>query len=251
MADGETPVIGIYSFPKSGNTWMRHIIAAAAGRSLVDAAPDIYKDKLFESRIRIGNVVRYFYKSHRHQEQTSFKRLQFENAGLIYLLRHPLDVFLSQLNYLSRNVAESDRFQIPCDSVESVIANGDLDIFFSTFLALGSLRPGFKEAGSWFESAAWWTRQAATDRRIAIVRYEALKTDPQGALAPAAAVIGVDLETLMKGYAGAGQETQIDGKFFWKQTSGHYRDYIPEAMIARFAKHHGAFVRSLGYSLDG
>lgn len=247
---GQTSAIGIYSFPKSGNTWMRHIVAAAAGRKLGDVAPGVYRNPLFEHQIRIGGVDRYFYKSHGKRELTQYKGEPFRNAGIIYLLRHPLDVFLSQLNYLSRNVAKADHFQIPCESVDSVIERGELDIFFSAFLAQGTLDPGFADAGSWFDNVSWWTAKAETDKRIVIVRYEDLLADPRQSLVPVANLIGVDLDTLAAGLDVAGKRTRADGLFFWKQTAGHYRELIPKEMIARFAKYHGALVNRVGYTLE-
>ena len=41
----------------------------------------------------------------------------------------------------------------------------------------------------------------------------------------------------------------VNGKFFWKQKPGLYRDILPEDLIAKFRKFHGDRVAELGYEI--
>ena len=70
----------------------------------------------------------------------------FANDLVLYIVRHPLDVFLSQLNYVSANVTANPNIMLPCNSVEDVIARGDLDLYFGAFSVFGTLQPGFADA---------------------------------------------------------------------------------------------------------
>lgn len=241
--------IGLYSFPKSGNTWLRQILAGAAGQPMALAVPGIHRHHILGEPVSIGEKSFRFYKSHGRQEVTMLQGQQMANDGIIYVMRHPLDVFLSYLNYLSDNVKGAHRYRIPCSSVEDVIARGDLDIFFSVFLAFGTLAPGFEDAGSWFENVAYWTGRAAHDKRVIVIRYEDMHRDLMEALKPVATLLKVDIKYLAPGVEFARERTRLDGRFFWKQKVNNYKDLIPSELISRFDRHHGDLVRHLGYSL--
>ncbi len=47
----------------------------------------------------------------------------------------------------------------------------------------------------------------------------------------------------------AGENTKINGKFFWKQKAGNYREMLPENLIKKFDRYHGERVRALGYEI--
>lgn len=241
--------IGLYSFPKSGNTWLRQTLAGAAGERMARAVPGMHRHDAIGNPVSIGGKTFRFYKSHGKTELTSHQNQPLVNDGIIYVLRHPLDVFLSYLNYQSSNVTGSNRFLIPCDNVEDIIARGDLDLYFSVFIAFGTLDPNFGEAGSWFDNVSYWSQRAANDKQVVLIRYEDMHGDVARTLAPVADLLEIDIGELLRGFEIAQNRTQLDGRFFWKQKAGNYRDLIPSSLVERFDKHHGDFVRGLGYTL--
>lgn len=244
-------IVGLYSFPKSGNTWMRHILACALGiQELPGTIPDIYKDPLFKNSCRIGCDDTFFYKSHSRKEIKKWSDVKFENDGIVYIMRHPLDVFLSHLNFVSDNVSRDPYILIHCDSVEGVVSREELDLYFGAFIVYGTVQPYFLDAGSWFKNVEFWTNLAAVDSRVVVVKYEDLHSDPVQALLPVSRVIGVPHAQLCGGFERAQAKTQIDGRFFWKQKTENYRDMLPPQMIERFRRYHGKTVEAYGYRLD-
>lgn len=91
--------IEISSYPKSGNTMMRAIVASYlsfAGFKGDLLPPDIHRSKNLEknmSQFKIGKNYYSFYKSHK-----TFNN-KINPDLVIYIYRHPLDVLLSTLNF--------------------------------------------------------------------------------------------------------------------------------------------------------
>jgi hypothetical protein len=250
MADPRA--IGVISFPKSGNTWARAIITRALGET--DAAavvPTIYKGSIWQHPVQVGGQRTVFFKSHAATEPGRNAGRDFRSAHVLYLMRHPLDVFLSFLNWASGNVAAIPHLAIPCDSVEGVIARGELDLYFGAFCLYGTLQPQFADAGSWFRNTAFWLdRAAAEPDRVSLVRYKDMLDRGAEVLEPFARQVGLPLPALHRGFAAAAADTARDGRFFWRQEAGLYRRLLPPAMIARFAALHGASLARAGYPAD-
>ena len=247
-----TKVIGLYSFPKSGNTWVRNIIANAVGRDDVHRAiPDIYNGSIWEHPVKVGNRNVVFYKSHSKNEVTKAYGRQFKNTQVIYITRHPLDVFLSQLNYISDNVMGEAGVVLPCQSVDDIIRRGDIDLYFSAFCTFGTLQPRFCDAGSWVENTQYWTaRQRSEPERILILRYEDISENGIDAVRDIATRIDVPANNIALGFKAALNNTKLNGKFFWKQKVGNYRDLIPSDLIDRFRNLFDKPLVDLGYTKD-
>jgi hypothetical protein len=247
-----TEVIGLYSFPKSGNTWVRNIIANAVGRDDIHTAiPDIYNGSIWEHPVKVGNRNVVFYKSHSKNEVTKAYGRQFKNTQVIYIIRHPLDVFLSQLNYISDNVMGEAGVVLPCKSVDDIIRRGDIDLYLSAFCTFGTLQPRFDDAGSWVENTQYWTaRQRSEPERILILRYEDISENGIDAVKDIASRINIPANNIARGFEAAQNNTKLNGKFFWKQKVGNYRDLIPSELIDRFRNLFDKPLVALGYTED-
>lgn len=252
---GEPTVVGIYSFPKSGNTWMRAILGNAIerpdGKSGLDSIPDIYTTPIWNTPVDIVGRKTVLYKSHGKNEANTANGRDFVNDLVIYVQRHPLDVFLSHLNFVSANVTKNPHIMLPCDSVEIVIERGELDLYFGAFCVFGTLQPQFADAGSWFTNAENWHARAVADpNRVMIVRYEDMVQHGPDSLSAIAAKIGLTHAQIENGFKRAGAETRADGKFFWKQKAGHFREVLSQAMIDRFFDIYAGRIAPLGYVND-
>jgi len=246
-------VVGVYSFPKSGNTWMRHIIGKSIGDgSAYEVVPDIYTNPIWEHPVSLNGVETVFYKSHSKNETTQAHGRQFTNDFVLYIVRHPLDVFLSQLNYVSDNVTANPNIKTPCKSVDDIVAAGDLDLYFGAFSVYGTLQPQFADAGSWFDNAlAWKSRAEADPDRVFIIRYEDVVNRKAEALEEVMSRVGITPEQLALGFDTAAAQTQPDGKFFWKQKAGNFLDTLPDYMIKRYCSMFRSELAKFNYDESG
>ena len=248
-------LIGIYSFPKSGNTWVRHIISALFSSTPELCCPNIYEEGLPTRYIQLPRAdanssqsKRFaFYKSHGFQPIYLHDGVRLQHRAFIYVIRHPLDVFMSYLNY-ELSVVGGKFFELKYKSVDEVIAANDLDLFFSTFCVLGTVRPSFMDAGSWMLHVKYWilTRQAIP---VILLRYEELVSDPIKALNELCGFLAVGEKQLIEALSIANKATQIDGAFFWRRNNGGYRDFLTKDQIARFYRLHGEIAQAAGYPL--
>ena len=243
-------IVGVYSFPKSGNTWVRQILSGALGGHPPHVTvPDIYTHSIWENPVDIAGRKTILYKSHsKHDVRNAYGR-KFTNDLVIYIVRHPLDVFCSQLNYISGNLTSDKNIMIPCNSVESVVSSGNIDLFFSCFCVYGTLTPGFADAGSWFDNTSMWLqRMHESPAKVILLRYEDLFEDIR-ALEGAFERIGLTKEELSKGLEFSQKNTKKDGKFYWRKSTGTYKELLPRELIQRFYELHRNPLDKLGYSL--
>ncbi|WP_421852688.1 sulfotransferase domain-containing protein [Oricola sp.] len=253
-----TPYIGIYSFPKSGNTWIRYIVSALFFEKIT-SIPDLHQSTITDAencRIRDGQKVK-FYKSHTASIVNVNHRKEIDHVAIIYIYRHPLDVFLSYVNFLRREVGgknEAILGNIGFTSVEETIANGDIELFLDAFILYGTVQPSFVAASNWFQNVENWTssptvKQRGRDVRIVALKYEDILSQGVDALEEVRSLLGVGREEMERAMISAGENTKINGKFFWKQKAGNYREMLPENLIKKFDRYHGERVRALGYEI--
>ncbi len=257
------PYIGIYSFPKSGNTWIRHIVSSLYFREFdkkdLKSIPDMHQRVIADARsTRIGNRMAVkFYKSHCGEIVSQNGGQKINHHGIIYITRHPLDVFLSYLNFLRADVggpAGARNYFLPVESVEDVVANGSIEVFLDAFILYGTLQPSFAAPKSWFENMEYWTARDVVEQGgrqvpIACLKYEDMVFNGVEAMQPLCDMLGQSKQQVREALSAAGEKTKVNGKFFWKQKPGLYRDVLPDDLIARFRKHHGDRVAALGYEI--
>lgn len=246
--------VGLYSFPKCGNTWLHAIVAAMVGipqepDDLQKYLTDIYQGTPYQHPWEHQGRRWLFYKAHHNHVLTEFKGQPLETDKVIYIYRHPLDAFVSYLNFASAQVVPSaaDRFPIAISSVEALTAD-QMQVFFEIFLESGTLLPHVTGYGSIFTHARHFLDLAARDRNVMILRYEDLSSDFGREVRRIAAFLGLDGVDPRAVFAAAEARTRQDGRFFWKRKVGNYRDYLTPAQIDRFEDHYSAEMRALGYA---
>lgn len=250
-------MIGIYSFPKSGNTWMRHIISALYPDELSDLSciPDCHQGPVLDATAvavpKFGPAG--FYKAHLASPLINSGGSQIDNAAFICIIRHPLDVFLSYLNFLRKEVGgtkTASMTHIPVESAVQTIESGEVDLYLSAFILYGTLQPTFQAAGSWFRNVESWQAAAkAGQKPVFIIKYEDLLAGSEGAYADLADFLGFQSSDISDAVIRANAKTSQDGKFFWKKTAGHYKEMLPEDLIQKFDRFHGDRVRKIGYEI--
>jgi hypothetical protein len=237
----------LVSYPKSGNTWMRFLIANLLQQNppvgLLEAdclIPSVdAKSKKFFDDMKSPRVI----KSH-FSFIPAYKRV-------IYVVRDPRDVVMSQYHYqVKRGVLEG---------------GASLDAFVGRFLR-GDVCP----YGSWGDNVGSWTATRRDDPSFLLLRYEDMLADVtrgatkisnflgfgQDANRIAAAVERSSLENMRKVEKAEGKKwdstkgTRQDISFFRSAKSGEGRATLSLESIERIEKVWGPLMQSVGYAVS-
>lgn len=248
-------LVGIYSFPKSGNTWIRaivaHLIAAEAGplpeehaRKLFLRIPDLHKENMENALTLRGHR---FFKSHAGTNLAAWRGEELNTTHVIHIRRNPLDVFVSYLNFVSKNV--TGEAPISFDSIDELRKTPLFRIYFDAFILFGHISPKFSlTTGTYFEHNNYWMKQ--TGPRIAHLRYEDLLRDTEGSLAFLADWFSLPEGWLPAAIEAATFSTRKNDKFFWRQQEKNYFNYLLPNEIDLFLRYHGEECKALGYDPD-
>ncbi|MGB1212706.1 MAG: GSCFA domain-containing protein [Pikeienuella sp.] len=253
LRDPTSEVVGLYSFPKSGNTWLRAIIAEicgipSAGGALQKYVTDTHFGKALENPWPFQGKNWYFYKSHHKAPLTHDQDEPMRTDKIISIYRHPLDVFLSYLNFVSRNVSPRAGAALPVqfDRVEDLTPD-EMEMLFKIWLKSATLFPGNRKFGNVFEAVAGFRRMQNKGKPVHIIRYEDLKDDFAGTVGPMIDFLGIKDIDIDQVFKGADNRTQQNGKFFWKRAKKNYEKFLTEDQIARFETKYAKDLKTLGY----
>ncbi len=234
----------VASYPRSGNTWLRFLISGLFKDESVSSAdletfvPDIHGLGR-KGTVNIYNPIEgtCFIKTH-WMFDPGRDVFSAENS-CIYILRNPLDVLTSHLNYV----------RFPDESLK--------EEFIETFIARGGAPQWFPHLmGSWSENAQSWID--GPERSLFLI-YEDFLRDPVPELARLAEFVGreadeQDLKSLMASFSFDAmqqreqdeREQGADGlfgdfsvtrdtetKFVQTGQAGHFRDLLPPALVEK------------------
>lgn len=253
----QTQVVGLYSFPKSGNTWLRAIIAGATGMPaaadrLQHFVPDTHYGNAMERPWSFQNTNWYFYKSHKKTLLMSdWDGSPLHTDKVLYVYRHPLDVFCSYLNFASNRVSPNAGLALPFqyDSVEA-LSEQELNVLFTIFLKFGTLVPRNTSFGGIFEHVRYFRQRAAKTGAVHIMRYEDLFDDFETTIQSMCGFLGMGQIDTQSVYDTADKRTQQNGRFFWKRKKENFRGLLSEPQITRFFERWQTDMREMGYN-DG
>ena len=249
------------SYPKSGNTWLRfllaNIIAGGPPSCSADVArliPDIHRPGDMEGVSGDVFVKTHFMRTDAHP------RID-ETARAVHIVRHPRDVLLSALNYRR---------------MEGVIEDMTDERYARVFISSAGdplwARLGY---GSWVQHAASWSQ--ATAWPVLTIRYEDLKADTAGTLRRVLDFAGLEAtpdaidravahssfenlralevrERSSKGptiFPGSKADMRAGRFFFNKGASGQSLDTIGEGLDAALVARFGPAMSRLGYASEG
>jgi hypothetical protein len=251
-ADNEQ-VVGLYSFPKSGNTWLRAIIASIVGipegpGNLHKYVTDTHYGPVKEHSWEFQDIDWFFYKSHHKRVLLEDKVEEFETDKVVYIYRHPLDVFMSYLNFVSANVSPQAGKHLPIqfDKVED-LAPDELDQLFGIYLEHGTLFPKNKTFGSQFENIKNFLNRKAKGQKVHILRYEDLSENFEEEVKKICDFLEFKDIDFASVFASADNRTKQNGKFFWKRKTGTYKEYLTPEQIGRFEEAYQTELTDLGY----
>ncbi|MEM7507755.1 MAG: sulfotransferase domain-containing protein [Pseudomonadota bacterium] len=248
--------VGLYSFPKSGNTWLRAIVAAAAkvpaGRGMLHKyVTDMHYSRVIENPWEFNGTDWYFYKSHHMDLVSEHKGQTFRTDKIVYIYRNPLDVFLSYVNFVSKNVAGNagKRLDFEINRVED-LTPAQMERLFSRWVAHATLFPQNKTFGSYFQNVQNFMDMRDRGGAVHVIRYEDLKDNFQDTVTGMLDFIGLEGADVQAVFEDADKRTAKDGKFFWKRASKNYETYLSPDQIARFAMVYEKELAVLGYDFS-
>jgi len=236
----------LVSYPKSGNTWARFLIAnllrpqdSVGFSNIHDIIPGIdvvpHRDMLHVPRPRIIKSHQYFDPRYRR---------------VVYIIRDPRDVALSEYHAQRKSKRISDQHPI--------------EEFVRGFLAGESC-----DYGSWGEHAASWLSTRYGQSGFLLVRYEDMLQDTARELSRMASFLGHhpsselieqavsrsradEMRKLEKSQAGvfnATKDTRQDILFVRSAKAGGWHAELPEASILQIEHSWGHLIRWMGYEL--
>jgi Sulfotransferase domain len=239
--------IFLVSFPKSGNTWTRFLLAnlrfpdePATWENINRLIPD-----------PTGTAKRDFDRMPRPRIIKSHECFDPRYPRVIYIVRDPRDVVLSQYHYHRK--------------IRKIEDDSSLEKFVTRFLA-GETCPH----GSWGQNIATWLSTSEGNPRFLLLRYEDLVVDTACELAKIVAFLQLSAGTEQIAQAversSADRMRQLeksqtdknelvkgsrkDLSFVRAAGSGGWRSELPEPMVAKIEVAWGPLMQRLGYELS-
>jgi sulfotransferase family protein len=248
----------LVSYPRSGNTWTRFLIANLLNPTIDVDFTNIERlvpDTTTQSNRALKQVPRprviksHEYFDHRYQRT-------------IYIVRDPRDVALSYYDYSRRNRFIDD--------------SADIDAFVARFVA-GDL--GFRGWGTWAENVASWVYTRSGDPSFLLLDYGDLQSNPEAALQRVAKFLNLaadhgviqraierssaermrkleaqQLEQWLNTQSYAIRRTKKarirkDIPFIGAAKSGNWRTAMPKSSVHRIESAWGEIMTTLGYEL--
>jgi hypothetical protein len=234
------------SYPKSGNTWSRFLVAnllhpdkPADFAILYKLVPDPF-----------GSPKRVFDRLPRPRVIKSHECFEPRYPRVIYIVRDPRDVAVSQYHYHRK-----------CRKIED---DYPIEKFVARFIA-GQVCPH----GSWGENVGTWLATRRNDPRFLLLRYEDMTADTPNELAKIAAFIGIaatpellaqaserssadrmrKLEQAQSHLSTLTKDGRRDLPFVRAAGSGGWKNALSPALVANIETAWGPLMQYLGYEL--
>lgn len=242
--------IGIYSFPKSGTTWLTQIIGRCFNLDFPTGVhryiPDMHQKEIMQHSLSGYGRHYFLYKSHKPHLVKMHRQKTINTHTALHIRRNPLDVFVSYLNYISDNV--KGNATIKFQSVDAIKNSEIFDTYFKSFTLMGSIHNFIQTSGSYFDNNIYWfskSNELNTLPKVYSIRYEDLFQGPD-CLLPFTEEIGIPTSSLKQAYQYT-RARQQDGKFYWKMKYDYYTEYLSKSQIQFFCSHWEKEIKLLGY----
>ncbi len=239
--------IFLVSYPKSGNTWTRFLLA-----NLVypEKNPDFSNINALLPDVEIMSK-RNLERAHRPRLLKSHQYFDPRYPRVIYVVRDPRDVVLSEYHFDIKRRAIAEDF--PRQQFVSRFVRGEVN------------HPN----GTWAENVATWFYTRRGDSRFLLVKYEDLQTQPLEEMGKIARFIGIppdherlafavkqssadrmrELEKKQGHLWSSTRDTRQDKPFVRSAKAGGWKAELPEASIVEIESAWGGLMREIGYEL--
>jgi len=212
------------SYPKSGNTWVRFLIA-----NLRHPDQEVGYGNLHRLVLDLDiSVKRDFDRAPRPRMVKTHGSFDPRYRRIIYVVRDPRDVALSQYDHLRKLRKIDDEF--PMEDFIGRFLTGKLD----------------RDLGSWGENVGSWLATRSHHAGFLLLRYEDLLDGTARELTRVADFAG--LPTTPERISQAVERSSAD-KMGKTAKSGGWRSDLPERQVARIEDPWGDIMACLGYQL--
>jgi len=239
--------IFLVSYPKSGNTWTRFLIANLVYpeqnpdfSNINDLLPDVE-----------GMSKRDLAQAPRPRVLKSHQYFDPRYPKVIYVVRDPRDVVLSEYHFDIKRRAIPEGF--PLAQFVSRFVRGELNHPY----------------GTWAENVATWLYTRRGDPRFLLVTYESLQSQAVGEMAKIARFMGIsthperlrfaiqqssadrmrELEKKQGHLWSSTKDTRQDKPFVRSAKAGGWKVELPESSIAEIEAAWGVLMHEIGYEL--
>lgn len=228
--------LAIVSTPRSGNTWLRRLLASMY--DLPEIAVHTPREIVWES-LPPKAILQIHWR-----DTDDFVSLLVENGFRpIVIARHPLDVLISILHFATYESQTARWLDGEAGSEISIINKSP---FCSEFINYAASK---RYAGLLSISAAWWNRenswQIHYENLVADTAEELSKLNEQLGLKPArpiSEVIPLNSITSLR--------TTCANNHFWQGKCGHWKQLITAPVARKIAGCHQSVLDRLGYVCD-
>lgn len=239
--------IFLVSFPKSGNTWTRFLLANLRFPDQPATWANI--DRLIPDPT--GTTKKDFDRMPRPRIIKSHECFDPRYPRVVYIVRDPRNVVVSQYHYHRK--------------IRKIEDDSPIEKFVTRFLA-GETCPH----GSWGQNISTWLFTSEGDPRFLLLRYEDMVADPARELAKVVAFLNMSvspeqiaqaverssadrmrkLERAQTDLQGLTRGSRKDLSFVRAAGSGGWRSDLPAPMVAKIEAAWGPLMQHLGYELS-
>lgn len=239
----------LVSYPKSGNTWTRFLIANLVYpernpdfSNINELVPD--PEAMAKRDLECATRPRLL-KSHQYFDPRYPK--------VIYIVRDPRNVVLSEFYFDIKRRAIPDDFPLP--EFVARFVRGEVS----------------HQSGTWFENAASWFYTRRGDSRFLLVKYEALQSQAMDEMERIASFLGISTDQERLAFAikqssadrmrelekkqahlwSSTRETRKDKPFVRSAKSGGWKTELSESSVAEIESAWSGLMRDMGYELAG
>jgi hypothetical protein len=239
-------IIEIASYPKCGNTWLRYLLANAFNLNVDTGIPDVHQQKKktreIMAQVSLSNNT-FFYKSHILDNQLILP------DRIIYIYRHPLDVFFSSLNYFYITKNEKQFIGNILKSVEHIYYDNEIDYYFEDFLCrLG--KNYYQDLLGDSSDYSIYVKRAFNNPKVIPLAYENLVDDPLNTFNKLLYILFPDDKiTVTKELFDIVNAVTKNSKkpFYWKAKKETFLEFLSELQIKDFNNRHEDLLHKLGY----